>query len=87
MRASGRGDEALEWIIDRYKVTKDKESGIVNDPNEWSDDPRYIVDLIKKVTRVSVETVRIVGALPSLEDVALQDGGRGEGVREVKSRA
>lgn len=60
------GKSALGWILDRYQITKDKDSGIVNDPNEWSDDPRYIVDLIGKVTRVSVETVRIVKALPPL---------------------
>ncbi|HRL50377.1 MAG TPA: hypothetical protein PLA49_13505 [Propioniciclava sp.] len=60
---------ALEWIIDRYQVKTDKASGIVNDPNDWSrehDDPRYIVDLIKRVTRVSVETMKIVDALPTL---------------------
>lgn len=54
---------ALAWIIDRYKVKKDKASGIVNDPNDWADEvgnPRYIVELIAKVTRVAVETVRIV---------------------------
>jgi predicted helicase len=60
------GKSALEWVLDRYQVTKDRDSRIVNDPNEWSDDPRYIVNLIGKVTRVSVETVRIVRALPSL---------------------
>jgi predicted helicase len=58
------GKSALEWILERYQVTKDKDSRIVNDPNEWSDDPRYIVNLIGKVTRVSVETVRIVESLP-----------------------
>ncbi|AGJ77364.1 hypothetical protein HMPREF3223_01075 [Cutibacterium avidum] len=47
----------------------DKASGIVNDPNDWArehDDPRYIVDLVKRVTRVSVETVNIVRSLPEL---------------------
>ena len=60
---------ALEWLIDRYQVKTDKDSGIVNDPNDWCrehGDPRYIVDLIKRVTRVSVETMRIVDGLPSL---------------------
>nr|WP_286982573.1 DEAD/DEAH box helicase [Corynebacterium sp. UBA5992] len=54
---------ALAWIIDRYQVKKDKPSGIINDPNDWADEvgnPRYIVDLIEKVARVAVETVRIV---------------------------
>ncbi len=57
---------ALAWIIDRYRVKKDKASGIVNDPNDWADEvgnPRYIVDLIAKVTRVAMETVRIVEAI------------------------
>ena len=57
---------ALAWIIDRYQVKKDKASGIVNDPNDWCDEvdnPRYIVELIGKVTRVAVDTVRIVEGL------------------------
>ena len=57
---------ALAWIIDRYQVKKDKASGIVNDPNDWADEvgnPRYIVELIAKVTRVAMETVRIVKSL------------------------
>ncbi|MDN8576342.1 DEAD/DEAH box helicase [Corynebacterium sanguinis] len=57
---------ALGWIVDRYQVKTDKASGIVNDPNDWADEvgnPRYIVDLIAKVTRVAVETVRIAEGL------------------------
>ena len=57
---------ALAWIIDRYQVKKDKASGIVNDPNDWADEvdnPRYIADLIAKVTRVAVETMEIVNGL------------------------
>ncbi|GAA3278274.1 DEAD/DEAH box helicase [Nesterenkonia halobia] len=65
---------ALEWVIDRYQVKTDKASGIVNDPNDRAQehgDPRYIVDLIKRVTTVSVETRRIVRDLPILD---LDDG-------------
>lgn len=61
---------ALEWLIDRYQVTTDKKSGIVNDPNDWAaehGDPRYIVDLIKRITTVSVKTVEIVSGLPELD--------------------
>lgn len=57
---------AVAWLIDRYQVKKDKASGIVNDPNDWADEvgnPRYIVDLIGRVTRVAMETVRIVEGL------------------------
>ena len=62
---------ALEWLLDRYRVTTEKESGIVNDPNDWGleiGDPRYIIDLVKRVTTVSVETMSIVRSLPPLEE-------------------
>lgn len=61
------GKPAIEWIMERYAVTTDKDSGIKNDPNEWSDDPRYIVDLVKRIVRVSLETNRIVSELPKFE--------------------
>ena len=46
----------------------EKDSGITNNPNDWSDDPRYIVDLVKRIVRVSVETVKIVKSLPALNE-------------------
>ena len=60
---------ALDWLIDRYQVTTHKESGIVNDPNDWAAEvgnPRYILDLVKRVTTVTVKTVDIVAGLPAL---------------------
>jgi predicted helicase len=63
---------ALEWILDRYQVKTDAASGIVNDPNDWSREvgnPRYVLDLIGKVTTVSVETMKIVDSLPPLRIV------------------
>ncbi|HJJ00282.1 MAG TPA: hypothetical protein OIM11_03940 [Coriobacteriaceae bacterium] len=62
------GKSAIGWLMDRYKVTTDKASGIVNDPNEYSDNPRYIVDLVKRVVRVSLETNEIVNMLPPLNE-------------------
>lgn len=53
-------------MIDRYQVKTDKASGIVNDPNEYSDDPCYISNLIKRLIAVSVRTVEIVDTLPDL---------------------
>ncbi|MFB4194961.1 DEAD/DEAH box helicase [Streptomyces carpaticus] len=58
---------AIEWIIDRYQVKVDKASEIVNDPNDWSDDPRYIIDLLKRIVTVSLETMKIVDSLPALD--------------------
>ena len=55
---------ALEWVIDQYQVSQDKRSGIRSDPNR-PDDPEYIVRLVGQVVRVSIETMKIVGALPA----------------------
>ncbi|CDQ11755.1 putative helicase [Acidithiobacillus ferrivorans] len=63
------GKPAIEWIMERYKITVDKDSGIKNDPNDWCrehDDPAYIFRLVQQVVRVSVETVRIVDRLQEL---------------------
>ncbi|WP_422490468.1 type ISP restriction/modification enzyme [Endozoicomonas sp. ALE010] len=65
------GKSAIEWVMERYQVTVDKNSHIQNDPNQWSEDPRYIVDLVKRIVRVSVETVRIVKALPPLNETTV----------------
>ena len=62
------GKPAIEWIMERYQVTTDKKSGITNNPNDWSEDPRYIVDLVKRIVRVSIETMKIVDKLPELQE-------------------
>ena len=54
---------ALEWVIDQYQVKTGKRSGIASDPNR-ADDAEYIVNLVGRVIRVSLETVKIVKALP-----------------------
>ncbi len=58
---------AIEWIIDRFQVKVDKASGIINDPNDWSDNPRYIIDLLKRIVTVSLETMKVVDNLPELD--------------------
>ena len=61
------GKSAIEWIMERYQVTTHKESGITNNPNDWSEEvgnPRYILDLLLSIINVSVQTVDIVDALP-----------------------
>ena len=68
-RYTVNGRSPLEWVIDRYQVKTDKASGIVNDPNEYSEDPRYIVDLIEKLIRVSMETMEIVDQLPPVSEL------------------
>ena len=63
------GKSALEWIVERYQDSTDKDSGLRNDCNAWAsehNDPRYIIDLIARVVKVSTESVRIIKNLPEL---------------------
>lgn len=63
------GKSAIAWLIDRYRVTTDSKSGIVNDPNDYSPDPRYIVNLVERVITVSMRTLNIMDALPPIEEL------------------
>ena len=60
------GRSALAWIAEMYHITTDKDTGIVNDPNEYAGG-KYIFDLIGSIVTVSVETVRIQNSLPRLD--------------------
>ena len=60
---------ALDWIVERCCVSTDKDSGIVNDFNDYAKemgDEKYIFNLILRVITVSLETMKIVKALPKL---------------------
>ena len=57
------GKSAIEWIMERYRYTIDKDTEIINDPNEWGqvqENKRYILDLLLSVITVSVKTMEIV---------------------------
>ena len=58
------GRTPLEWFIDRYRIVQDKESGIVNDPNGWFEQPEDLIAAIRRIVHVSVETSRIIRGLP-----------------------
>ena len=64
------GRSAIEWIMERYQVKVDKDSGIKNDPNDWALEhgehgkPSYILDLLLSIITLSLETQKIVSGLP-----------------------
>ena len=64
------GKPALDWVMERQSVRTEKDSGIVNDANDWAQEtmhnPRYPLELFARVVTVSLETQRIVAALPKL---------------------
>lgn len=62
-RVNGR--TPVEWMVDRYNKTQDKESGIINDPLE-SMTGRQVVDLLCRLVHVGVDSDRIISKLPSM---------------------
>jgi predicted helicase len=66
------GKSAIEWVMERYQISTDKDSGIKNDPNEYcseSEDPKYILNLLKKVISLSVQSVKIINSLPEIDEI------------------
>ena len=65
------GKAALDWVMERQAVRTDKASGIVNDANDWAvetmGNPKYPLELFQRVVTVSLETQKIVKALPKLD--------------------
>lgn len=65
------GKPALEWVMERQCVSNHKDSGIVNDANDWAietmGNARYPLELFLRVITVSLETQKIVNNLPKLE--------------------
>ena len=59
------GRTPIEWFIDRYKITQDKNSGIINDSNGWFENPRDLITAIERIVYVSVESTRIIEGLPT----------------------
>ncbi|HEY0057025.1 MAG TPA: type ISP restriction/modification enzyme [Pedobacter sp.] len=53
---------ALEWVLDQYKETKPKDPTIADKFNKYnfSKYKTEVIDLIKKVTHVSIETMKII---------------------------
>lgn len=61
------GKPAIEWIIDQYTFKDDKKTGIIDDPNEFSDNPKYILNLLLSVITVSMRTLELIEELPEFE--------------------
>ncbi|MFV5369076.1 type ISP restriction/modification enzyme [Acinetobacter junii] len=65
------GKPALEWVMERQGVSTHKDSGIVNDANDWAietmGNAAYPLELFLRVITVSLETMKVVKALPKLD--------------------
>jgi predicted helicase len=57
---------ALEWILDQYKEKKPSDPTIAEKFNtyKFADYKEQVIDLLKRVCTVSVETIKIVKEMP-----------------------
>ena len=62
------GRTPLEWLIDRYRITQDQQSGIINDPNAYFDHPQDLIPTFRRIVHLSTETARIVQRLPQIAE-------------------
>jgi predicted helicase len=56
---------AIDWVLDQYKEKKPKDPTIREkfDTYRFADHKEKVIDLLMRVTTVSVETVRITAAM------------------------
>jgi len=82
------GKPALDWVVERQCVKSDKDSGIVNDANDWAtetmNNARYPLELFLRVVTVSLETMKIVRALPKLDILEESSGEAAQKEPEVE---
>ncbi|EMH04358.1 hypothetical protein HMPREF1407_00828 [Helicobacter pylori GAM244Ai] len=53
------GKSAIDWVIERYSITKDKDSLIENNPNDYAGG-QYIFELLCRVITLSVKSVDLI---------------------------
>lgn len=65
------GRSPLEWVMDQYQFTVDKESGIMDDPNLYDEEKggKYVFDLILSLITVSLETQKLIKELPEYKEI------------------
>ena len=64
------GKSLVEWVMDRQRISKHRENGIVNDPNDFAietmNDPAYPLKLLKKAINIGIKTREVQKSMPPL---------------------
>lgn len=64
------GRSPIEWIMDQYQYSIDKDSKIINDPNKFKPEGgKYVFDLILSLITVSLETQKLIKELPEYKEI------------------
>ena len=65
------GRSPIDWVLDQYQYTVDKESRIIDDPNLYDEEKggKYVFDLILSLITVSLETQKLIKELPEYKEI------------------
>ncbi len=63
------GRSPLDGVIEYYDATKKTKSGKTDDPNTYSKDEKYILNLVISVIHLSLETQKLVDSMPPYEEI------------------
>lgn len=65
------GRSPVERVMDQYKYSVYKDSGIIDDPNKFDEKKggKYIFDLLLSLMTVSLETLKLIEGLPKYEEI------------------
>jgi predicted helicase len=63
------GRNPIDWMIDRFQVKTDPESGLLNDPNPEIDLMGGIIASLKRVSFVVDETGKLMNKMPAIEEI------------------
>ncbi len=53
------GKSAIDWVIERYSITTDKDSLIENNPNDYAGG-KYVLELLCRVIKLSEKSVDLI---------------------------
>jgi len=53
--------------MDQYRIKPSDKTKIIDDPNDFSDNPKYIFNLLLSIITVSMRTLEWVDELPKFE--------------------
>lgn len=54
--------------MEQYQIKTDKKSGIIDDPNLYSQNEKYIFNLLLSIINVSLQTLDLIDAIPTIEE-------------------
>lgn len=61
------GSSAIHTIMDQYCIKTDNATNITEDPNDFSENPKYILNLLLSIITVSIRTLELINDLPKFE--------------------